>query len=40
MKEAKCKECGAIYTLEEDFMPKILTCTCECTKFKVASMEA
>jgi hypothetical protein len=40
MKEARCRECGAIYTLESDKMPKSVKCVCESTRFKIAEVEA
>ncbi len=34
MKEIICKDCGAIFTVQEE-MPENLECFCQCTKFDV-----
>lgn len=35
MKEAECKECGAIYILQSEKVPKAMKCMCESKEFKV-----
>lgn len=35
MKEAECKECGAIYILHSEKVPKAMKCTCESKEFKL-----
>lgn len=35
MKEAECKECGAIYILQSEKVPKAMKCTCESKEFKL-----
>ncbi len=38
MKEAVCKNCGAVYVLDPtcDKVPKACVCTCECSAFAVS----
>ncbi len=35
MKEAHCKSCGAIYTMEAETVPVSFSCLCEGTSFSV-----
>ncbi|MFH1376827.1 MAG: hypothetical protein ABIH25_04280 [Candidatus Woesearchaeota archaeon] len=34
MLEIKCKECGAIYTAENEKAPTYMNCFCGCVEFK------
>lgn len=35
MREARCKGCGARYTINSDKMPKAVKCFCESRDFKL-----
>ncbi len=35
MFEAKCKECEAMYSLEEESMPESFECLCGCKEFEM-----
>jgi hypothetical protein len=35
MFEAKCKDCEAVYSIEEESTPKEFECLCGCIQFKV-----